>query len=80
MTLHIPSHNHSEAPAVGVSAATPILVPSLNAGDKLLALIITAPVASVDGLDVSDFTVSDGELESASVDTSGLSLLAIHTS
>ena len=78
-SLHIPSVDSSIAPAKGVTAATPISVPSINASDTLLAVIVTTPVADVDGLDPSDFVVAQGEIESATVDTSGKNLFVIHT-
>ena len=79
MGFYIPSVNHSVAPAKGVAAASPISVPSLNAGDTLLAVIVTTPVADVDGLDPSDFVVAQGEIESATVDTAGKNLFVVHT-
>ena len=42
-------------------------------------VIISAPVGDVDGLDPSDFVVAAGEIESATVDTSGKNLTIVHT-
>lgn len=79
MGLHIPGTNHVIAQAKGAAGATPISVPSINAGDTLLAVIVSAPGADVAGLDPSDFVVAAAEIESATVDTSGKDLIVIHT-
>lgn len=79
MGLHIPSIDHTVAQAKGAATSTAISVPSINAGDTLLAVIVAAPVGDVAGLDPSDFTVAADEIESATVDTSGKDLVVIHT-
>lgn len=79
MGLHIPSIDHAEAAAKGAAVSTAIIVPSIAAGDSLLAVIVSAPVASVAGLDPAAFAVSAGSIQSATVDTSGKDLVVIHT-
>jgi len=79
-SFHIPSVSHAVAPATGAAVATPIPVPSLHAGDTLLAVIVAAPVGDVAGLDPGAFVVAEGEIESATVDTDGKNLIVLHTS
>lgn len=78
-SFHIPSVDHTVAPATGATTETAIPVPGIGANDVLLAVIVSNPAASVGGLDPAAFTVADGEIESATVDTDGLSLLVLHT-
>jgi len=79
-SFHVPSVSHAVAPAKGAAVATPIPVPSLHAGDTLLAVIVAAPVGDVAGLDPGAFVVAEGEIESATVDTDGKNLIVLHTS
>ena len=78
-SVHIPSVSFAVAPATGADVDTAIPVPSIKAGDTLLAVFVSAPVGDVAGLDPGAFVVAAGEIESATVDTTGFKLTVIHT-
>lgn len=77
MPLPIP-YDQAEAGVRGAAAGQPITVPSIRAGSLLLAVVRhDAGAGPAAGLDVSEFTVSDGAIQSASLDTSGHYVLVV---
>jgi hypothetical protein len=78
MSLQIPV-NHSVAYVAGVADTVATVVPSILADDLVLAVITVGPVTSVDGHDVTDYTVADGTITGATIDNTGLKLMVIHT-
>lgn len=78
-SFHVPA-DHAVAHTRGAAAGTAIPVPSIRAADALLA-VISHPQAGgqPQGRDVSAFAVSDGAIESASVDTAADFVVVIHT-
>ena len=78
MSLHLPGHATAVAGAVGAGTSTSIPVGGILSSSDLLA-VIEHDGTSVAGLDPAAFTVSDGAIESASLDTSGSNLLLVFT-
>lgn len=71
--------DHSVAGVQGAGTDTAIPLDGLEAGGTLLAVIEHDGGTTVSGLDPSDFTVSAGEIESATQDTSGSLLTVVFT-
>lgn len=71
--------DHSVAGVEGAAVDTAISLPGLEAGGTVLAVIEHDAGSTVAGLDPGAFTVSAGEIESASLDTSGSFLKVIYT-
>lgn len=72
--MHIPFYT-AKASVRGAEAETAIPVGGIRAVDKLLAVIKhDAAEGIVEGLDPAAFTVADGAIEAATLDTSGFHL------
>jgi len=71
---------HTIAPAVGAPDTEDILVGGILATHILLAVIATKAGEDTQGLAVTDFTVSDGKIVGATLDTDGWALTVIYTS
>jgi hypothetical protein len=64
----------------GAATGNPITVPGIRAGNKLLAVVKhDANQGIIAGLDVSAFVVSNGQIQSASVNTAGFNLSIVWT-
>lgn len=63
--------DHSTAGVSGAATSTAIPVGGILAGSTLLAVIEHDGSGPTAGLDPGAFTVSDGEIESGTLDTSG---------
>jgi hypothetical protein len=71
---------HSMAGARGDAATESIPVGGIKATDYLLAVIAhDAANGSVQGLDITDFTVGAGTIEAGTIDTSDLYLWVLWT-
>ena len=68
--------NHAAVGAIGAATATPIAVSGLRSGQALLA-VIRHDATTVAGLDPGAFTVSNGSIQSATLNTSGFKLLVV---
>lgn len=69
-------HNHAAVGAIGAGTSTPISVPGIRSGQALLA-VVKHDATSVAGLDPAAFTVSNGSIQSATLNTSGFKLLVV---
>jgi hypothetical protein len=70
----------AEARPRGVAAGSPLLIPGIHAGDKLLAVLsFITSAGDLQAHDVSDFAVSEGAIESATVDLAGRYCVVLHT-
>ncbi len=78
MSLHIPV-NYSVAYFTGLAATNAMAVPSIRVDDLVLAVITVGPTASIDGHDVTDYTVAAGTLTAATINNTNLDLMVIHT-
>lgn len=79
MSLHLPGFETAIAQARGATTATSIPVGGILSGSDLLAVVQHDGGTTVAGLDPAAFSVSDGAIESASLDTSGSFLLVCYT-
>ncbi len=66
--------DYSEGGAVGAADTVPITVSGIKAGDVLLGLVAWSAGTDPAPLDISDYTVADGTITGATVDSSGKSL------
>ena len=72
--------DHSIYGTEGTANNNPISVPGIKATSQLLAVIAhDAASGVITGLDPSAFVVSEGEIESATEDTSGMIVTVIYT-
>ena len=62
--------DYSETGALGAADTDPVSVSGILTGDELLAVIAWAPGADPSALDVSDYTVGDGTITGATIDSS----------
>lgn len=76
--LPLPMNQHV-AGATGVTATNPIAVSGIKSTDILLAIVKQKPGTLAAGLNPADFTVADGTLTSATVDTSTFTLGVLWT-
>lgn len=78
--LNVP-YNTRAASARGAPPGEAIPVPQIDADDALLAVVAhdRAEAGYVAGLDVSEFSVSDGEVVAAGLDTDGRYLRVLWT-
>lgn len=76
--MHIPV-NYSIAYITGLTATNAMATPSIRVDDLILAVITVEPTASIDGHDVTDYTVAAGEITAATIDHSSTQLMVIHT-
>lgn len=63
--------DYSETGAVGAADTVAVSVSGILTGDELLAVIAWAPGNDPTLIDASDYTVADGTITGATVDTSG---------
>lgn len=69
--------DYSEVGAVGAADTVAISVSGIKTGDELLALISWEPGSDPAPLDTSDYTVGDGIITGATIDSSGKLLWVI---
>jgi ABC-type sugar transport system substrate-binding protein len=63
--------DYSEVGAVGAADTDPVSVSGILTGDELLAVISWAPGEDPAPLDTTDYTVADGTITGATIDSSG---------
>lgn len=70
--------NLSIGGAIGDADGDPIPVGGIKESDYLVAVIRhDASAGEIEGLDITDFTVTDGNIEAATIDTTGYQLAVI---
>jgi hypothetical protein len=63
--------DYSEVGAIGAADTEAVSVSGILTGDELLAVISWAPGADPAPLDTTDYTVGDGTITGATIDSSG---------
>ena len=72
------TQNHTIAGAVGALATVAIPVPGIKATNVLLALIRHKAAEAAAAVDTTDFTVADGTITAATINTTGYYLTVIY--